>query len=100
MSGKRRLSATVDADLLDAAEQATNRGDAPTISAWVNDAIRLKLAHDGRLHALQAFISEYEAEHRPITDRDREDALREAKRRAISVRGGLRAGEARKRYGR
>ena len=99
MTQKHRLSATIDADLLAAAERATKRGDAPTISAWVNDAIRLKLEHDQRLQALGAFIAEYEAEHGPITDRDRENALREAKRRAISVRGGLRAGETRKRYG-
>ena len=99
MSQKQRLSATIDAELLAAVEQATKRGGAPTISAWVNDAIRLKLDHDQRLRALGALIAEYEAEHGPITDRDREDALREAKRRAISVRGGLRAGEARKKYG-
>jgi len=99
MTQKRRLSATVDAELLDAAEQATERGDAPTLSAWVNAAIRLKLEQDERLQALAAFVREYEAEHGTITKRDQEDALREAKRRAISVRGGLRAGEARKRYG-
>jgi len=99
MSQKRRLSATVDAELLAAAERATKRGAAATISAWVNDAIRLKLEQDERLQALAAFIAEYEAEHGAITKRDQENALREAKRRAISVRGGLRAGEARKRYG-
>lgn len=89
----------MDADLLAAAEHAVTRGDAPTISAWINDAIRLKLDHDRRLEALAEFIAEFEAEHGPLTERDRENTLREAKRRAISVRGGLRAGEPRKRYG-
>ncbi len=96
---KQRLSVSVDADLLAAAEQAAKRGEAPTLSAWVNDALRLKLEHDTRLRAGAAFLAEYEAEHGPITAADREAAAREAKRRAIPVRG-LRAGEARRRYGR
>ncbi len=97
MAGKLRLSASIDAELLTAVEQATKRGAAPTVSAWINDAIRQKLAHDGRLAALGAFIADYEAEHGPITPADTEAAVREAKRRAISVRG-LRAGEPRRKY--
>jgi Arc/MetJ-type ribon-helix-helix transcriptional regulator len=96
---KQRLSVSVDADLLAAAGQATKRGEAKNLSAWVNDALRLKLDHETRLRAGAAFIAEYEAEHGPITAADRAAAVREAKRRAISVRG-LRAGEARRRYGR
>ena len=99
MAKKARLSATVDDVLIRAAEEATKRGETSTVSAWVNEAMQLKLEHDRRLTALAAFISEYEAEHGAITARDREDAVREAKRRAISVRG-LRAGEPRRRYGR
>lgn len=98
-SQKRRLSASVDAELLAAAEEATGRGEAPTLSAWINDAIRLKLEDDARLRALSAFIADYEAERGPITAADTEAAMREAKRRATSVRG-LRAGESRRRYGR
>lgn len=89
----------MDADLLTAAEEATRRGEASTLSAWINDAIRLKLEDDARLRALAAFIADYEAERGPITAADTEAAVREAKRRAISVRG-LRAGESRRRYGR
>lgn len=99
MAKKERLSATVDDVLIRAAEEATRRGETPTVSAWVNDAMRLKVEHDTRLTALAAFISEHEAEHGPITARERDDATREAKRRAVSVRG-LRAGESRRRYGR
>lgn len=61
MIGKQRLSATVDADLLAAAERAAASGTAKTISAWVNDALRLKLEHDLRLEALAAFVAEAEA---------------------------------------
>jgi hypothetical protein len=96
---KRRLSASVDAELLNAAEAAAKRGDAPTLSAWITDAIQLKLENDSRLEALAAYFKEYEAEFGPITAADMEAAKREAKRRAISVRG-LRAGESRRRYGR
>lgn len=99
MSEKRRLSASVDADLLTAAEAAAKRDAAPSLSAWINEAIRLKLENDVKLRALAAFIRDYEREFGPITDADRAEAQREARRRAISVRG-LRAGESRKRYGR
>lgn len=99
MVRKQRLSATVDDVLIKAAEEATQRGEVPTVSAWVNEAMQLKLENDQRLAALAAFISEYEADQGVITARDREDALREAKRRAVSVRG-LRAGEPRGRRGR
>ena len=95
---KRRLRASVDPALLIAAREATDRGEAPTLSAWINDAIRLKLElqQGARLRAMSAFIADYEAEHGPITAADVEEAVREAKRRAISVRGS-RAGGARRR---
>ncbi len=98
MAQKKRLSATVDADLIAAAERATKRGEATTVSAWVNEAMRLKLEHDRRLSSARALIAEFAKEDGPISESDREDALREAKRRAIPVRG-LRAGEPRRRYG-
>lgn len=99
MKGKQRLSASVDAELIAAAERAAASGIVPTVSAWVNDAMRLKLEHDRRLQALAQFIAEYESEHGEITGEKMVAASREAKRRAVSVRG-LRAGEAPKRYGR
>ena len=45
---KRRLNATVDAELL-AAVRTAARGSAQTISAWVNDAFRLKLEREHSL---------------------------------------------------
>ncbi|MGH9605657.1 MAG: hypothetical protein ACRD3N_08145 [Terracidiphilus sp.] len=41
MSTKQRLSASVDADLIAAAQQAVTGGRAESISAWVNDALKL-----------------------------------------------------------
>lgn len=99
MSGKQRLSASVDSELLRAAERAAARGEVATVSAWVNDAMRLKLEHDRRLEALAELMAEYEAQHGEITNDEITKAAREANRRALSVRG-LRAGESRRRYGR
>src|SRR5580698_122755 len=87
MSIKGRLSASVDADLMAAAQQAVTGGRAESISAWVNDALRLKADHDRRLQALDEFLAAYEAEHGEITDEEMRDAARRARERAIVVRG-------------
>lgn len=99
MTTKRRLSVSVDADLLTAAERAVAAGDAPTLSAWVNDAMRTKVQQGRRLRALRDFVAAYEREHGEITAQESEANRREARRRAVSVRG-LRAGESRRRYNR
>ena len=87
MKPKQRLSASVDADLLAAATAASRRGRARTVSAWVNDALRLKLEHDQRLQALAAFVASYEAEHGEITSAEMDRAARRARSRAVTVRG-------------
>ena len=86
MSRKRRLSASVDADLIEAAEEAVARGGAETLSAWVNDALRLKLGHDQRQEVLAAFIAEYEAEHGEIGEAEIRMASRRASARALRAR--------------
>lgn len=86
MKPKQRLSASVDADLLAAAEAAARRGDARTLSAWVNDAFRLKLDHDRRMRALATFIDVYESEHGEISAEEVEQATRAARARALPVR--------------
>jgi hypothetical protein len=98
MKAKRRLSASVDADLLRAAERAARDGRASTVSAWVNDALRLKVQHDQRLRALAEFIETYEAEHGVITDEEIEIARARAKTRAVRVtRKGVTAARPRRR---
>ena len=87
MSIKQRLSASVDADLIEAAEEAVARGGVDSVSAWVNDALRLKLAQDRRLEALAAFVADYEARHGEITGNDIRQATRRARARAVAVRG-------------
>jgi Arc/MetJ-type ribon-helix-helix transcriptional regulator len=88
MSIKQRLSASVDADLMAAAQQAVTDGRAESISAWVNDALKLKADHDRRLQALDDFLAAYEAEHGQITEDEMRDAARRARERAVVVRGG------------
>ena len=92
MSSKARLSASVDADLIEAAAAAVARGRVDSVSAWVNDALRLKLAHDRRLEALVAFVGAYEAEHGEITAEEIQAAARRARGRALTVRGRTPAG--------
>lgn len=87
MSGKQRLSASVDADLMAVAQEAITRGQAESVSAWVNDALRLKADHDRRLRALDDFLAGYEAEHGPVTEEEMRDAARRARGRAVVVRG-------------
>jgi Arc/MetJ-type ribon-helix-helix transcriptional regulator len=87
MSVKERLSASVDAELMAAAQQAVTEGRAESVSAWVNDALRLKADHDRRLRALDDFFAAYEAEHGEITEDEMRDAARRARERALVVRG-------------
>jgi Arc/MetJ-type ribon-helix-helix transcriptional regulator len=87
MSVKGRLSASVDAELMAAAQQAVTEGRAESVSAWVNDALRLKADHDRRLRALDDFFAAYEAEHGEITEDEMRDAARRARERALVVRG-------------
>ena len=95
-----RLSASVDADLVSVAQDAVAQGRAESVSAWVNDALRLKADHDRRLRALDDFITAYEAEHGEISEQEMRDAARRARARAVVVRGagdGGRAGGSRRR---
>ena len=87
MSTKQRLSASVDADLIEAAENAVSRGLFDSVSAWVNEALRLKLDQERRLEALAAFVAAYEAEHGEITPEETLMAGRRARARAVTVRG-------------
>jgi hypothetical protein len=87
MSVKQRLSASVDAELVALGQAAVAEGQAESLSAWVNDALRLKAAHDQRLRALDGFLTAYEAEHGEITEEEMRDAARRARAGAVVVRG-------------
>jgi Arc/MetJ-type ribon-helix-helix transcriptional regulator len=87
MTGKERLSASVDADLVAVAQDAVTQGHAESVSAWVNDALRLKADRDRRLAALDDFIAAFEAEHGEISEEEMAEAARRARGRAVVVRG-------------
>jgi hypothetical protein len=91
MIGKQRISATVDADLLAAAQRAAAQDGAPNLSAWINEAIRQKLDDERRRQAMAEFIAAAEAEHGVITDEEIARVTREMAARAIHVRGRKRA---------
>lgn len=83
---KARLSVSVDADLVEAAEASVSKGRSKTLSAWVNDALRLKAEHDRRIDALASFIEAYEGEHGEITGEEMRTAARRARARAVPAR--------------
>lgn len=77
----------MDADLLGAGQRTVAEGGAANLSAWVNDALRLKVDHDRRMMALDTFISAYEAEYGEITEQEMDAASRRAHQLAVVVRG-------------
>ena len=71
-------SASVGAQLVAVAQQAVTGGHAESISAWTNDASRLKADHDRRLQALDYFWPLT----RPSMGEPPKTRLRDAARRA------------------
>lgn len=86
MTNKRRVSTSIDADLVAAGQAAVAAGEAESFSAWVNEALRSRVTHDRRLRALDAFLAAYEAEHGEITADEMQDATRSTRARAVTVR--------------
>ena len=69
------------------AQAAVASGNAESVSAWVNDAMRAKVEHDRRLVALDSFIAAFEAENGEITAQEMREAARNARTSAVVVRG-------------
>lgn len=86
MTNRERLSATVEAQLLAAGHAAVAEGRAPSLSAWVNGALRRQAELDRRMKALDAFLEAYEGEHGVITEDEMREATRRARARAVVVR--------------
>ena len=86
MSGRERLSATVEGELLEAGRAAVAEGRAESLSAWVNAALRRQAEHDRRMQALDDFLAAYEAEHGEITEDEMREAQRRTRSRAVVVR--------------
>jgi predicted Zn-dependent peptidase len=87
MNEKRRISASVDADVFAKAELAVANGFASSVSAWVNNAMVNQIAHEQRMAALDRYLEAYEAEFGEITPDDIVAATRRTRANSIVVRG-------------
>lgn len=85
--GKRRLSVTVDDDAARAGEQAVGAGLAPSLSAWVNDALHARAERDRRLRALDEFLDDFEREFGAFDEAELAAIERRSREGAIVVRG-------------
>jgi Arc/MetJ-type ribon-helix-helix transcriptional regulator len=84
---KARVTITVDAELVRAAEAAVVDGRAESLSAFVNQAVAKELERQRGKQALGAAIAAYEAKYGAISDDDIQARVRENKQRALVVRG-------------
>jgi hypothetical protein len=62
MNRKRRLTVTVDPELVAAGARAVAAGEAASLSAWVSTALEQQARRDRKLERLRAAIADYEAE--------------------------------------
>jgi hypothetical protein len=76
----------VESALLAAGRDAVAEGRAPSLSAWVNDALQRQADHDRRLAELDHSLEAYEAEHGQISEDEMRAASRRARARAVVVR--------------
>lgn len=83
---KRRLSASIDAEVLAAAEAAVEAGRAPTLSAWVEDALSDKVERERTLEALGDALDAFDAEFGAMSDDEVRALARRARADAIVVR--------------
>jgi hypothetical protein len=84
---KARLTVTVDADLLKAANQAVAAGRAESLSGWVNLALAERQAKERRLLAMAEAVAGYEARFGPISPEEIAAQQRTDQRAAVVVRG-------------
>jgi glycerol dehydrogenase-like iron-containing ADH family enzyme len=84
---KRRLTITVDAELVEAATKAVASGSADSLSAWVSAALIDRAHRDQQLARLGDAIADYEAEFGEITAEEIANQRRADRQRAVVVRG-------------
>jgi Arc/MetJ-type ribon-helix-helix transcriptional regulator len=87
---KRRVTITVDADIVEEATRAVEEGRAASVSAWIGEAMVARQANDRRLEALGELIAEYEAVQGAITDEELAQQAQADRDSAALVRAELR----------
>ena len=85
---KKRLTITVDPELVEAGNRAVDDGNADSLSAWVSIALAEKVRRDRQLQHLKAAIDDYEAEFGEITAAELAAQQRADREAAVVVRGG------------
>ncbi len=85
--GKRRVTVTVDPELVDAGNRAVAGGSADSFSAWVNAAMTERARRDEQLAHLQSAIDDYETEFGEITVEEMAAQRRADRTDARVVRG-------------
>lgn len=92
---KRRLTVTVDPELVEAGNRAVAAGRADSLSAWVSTALSDRARRDQQLEHLHHAIADYEAEFGEITAEEMAAQRRADREDAVVVRGPRRAAPAR-----
>jgi len=87
MPRKERLTVTVDANLVEAGNQAVAAGRAESLSGWVNQALAEREAKERRLLAMAAAVAEYESRFGAISAEEIAAQQRADQRAALVVRG-------------
>lgn len=87
---KRRLTVTVDRELIEAGQHAVESGQADSVSGWVSSALEDRVRHDRRRAALAAAVADYEREFGEITIDEVLARQRADREGAIVVRGSSR----------
>ncbi len=72
MAPKRKVSLTLDADIVDELEEFPDMA----LSAQVNEALRTEIARRRRRRALRALLDDLAAEHGPLTEEDEPEIAR------------------------
>ena len=83
---RERITITVEAELAEGVNAAVVRGDARSVSAWINDAIAERVEREGRLAALAEVVAEYEAEHGAFTQAELDAQVQADREAAAAVR--------------
>lgn len=85
---KRRMTVTVDPELVEAGKRAVATGSAESLSAWVSAALAERALRDEQLAQLRRAVEDYEAEFGEITAEELAVRQRSDREDAVVVRGG------------
>lgn len=84
---KKRMTVTVDPELIEAGQRAVQSGEAESVSGWVSAALQDKIRRDHKLAMIQAAVADFESEFGEITAEEIAAQTRVDRERATVVRG-------------